>query len=47
MVVGAKVESTISAQIRAQIKQKVPKAQLEVLIKRTEADVDTAEAKLK
>ena len=42
-----RIESNISAQIRVQIKQKVPKAKLEGLIKRTEADLDTAEAKLK
>lgn len=42
-----KLESSISVQIRAQIKRKVPKAQLKELIKRTEADLDTAEAKLK
>lgn len=46
-VLMERIESNVSAQIRAEIKQKVPKAKLAGLIKRTQADLDTAEAKLK
>jgi hypothetical protein len=42
-----KLESSISAQIRAQIKRKAPSGRVEGLVKRTEADLNTAEAKLK
>ena len=40
------LEETISTKIRADIKKKVSRAQLEKLVKQTQTDLDTAKAKL-